>query len=488
MGQLAYKFGDHHDQLDVYRQIQASESRLFVMEIARRWGKTWLLVVMAVETCLRNPGGRVVYGAPTLKHLKEFILPIFRTVIADSPPQFRPVWNASDSHWVFPNGAHVHLFGADDETAAERGRGPESHLNIFDEAGFTPVLGYVLSDVFAAMTLHSGGRTILGSTPARELDHDFTRIAAIAELEGAYARRTIHDNPRLTPEKIRRFIEDEAKVWGLSPDEFVKTDTFRREYMAERVIDYLLVVVPEWEEKRKTLIEAIPRPKYFDGMTVLDFGGVDPHAVHFAYWHHGLQKHVVEAELLLRNGENTELLAKAIKDKERAVWGTELWDGTLRGAYHDADERLLQCMPEFLADILRKEVAFDAQPRERWADNDLQLVRDLYELHRIAFIPTQKDDKHLAVNNLRVAVNKGEFILHPSCIETDKQMRTTTWANHKRKTFARKDGNHGDLVDCSTYSIRNQTRRNPEHGRAFARLPGKHHQRNSLALALTGRR
>ncbi len=432
------------------------------MEIARQWGKTRLLVTIACEAAAANPGARIVYGAPTLKHLQEFILPTFDAVIADAPPECRPTWNQSKGHWEFPNGAYVHLFGADDKRKAARGRGPKAVLVIFDEAGFTPILAHVLDDIFKAQTLHSDGMTLLGSTPAEEPEHDFTRIAEIAEGNGNYARRTIYDNPLLTPQQIERFIADGARDKGLSVEDYVKTDTFRREYLAERVVNKLLVVVPEWEAARGTAIEAIQRPEFFDGMGILDMGGNDPHAAVWGYYHFtGGFWVAAEDELLMRDGENTAQLAEAIKGKETSLYGEKGFDGTLRAFTDDADQKLLDAIPEHLAEVLARE-SKEHQPYIRWSDNDALVVRDLWTLHRLAFVPTAKDDKELQVNNLRVLISKGKLKIHPRCVHTDRHLRSTTWKDHKRRDYARKGGEHGDLVDCLVYGARNlDTQRNP---------------------------
>ncbi len=285
------------------------------MEIARRFGKTFLLVVLACESCLRKPGVRVAFGAPSLKHLQEFVLPMFEAITRDAPDDCRPTFNHQSGHWRFPNKSWVHLFGADNKMQASRGRGAESVRNIFDEAGFSPVLDYVLDDVFKATTMHSGGMMLLGSTPADTPDHPFTAIAGRAERDGYYSKKTIHDNPRLTPQRIAAFIAEGAAEQGMTVEEYELSDTFQREYLANRVIDARMLVVPDWQAKRTKLLVSVPRPEFFNGLVSLDFGGADPHAAIFGYWHPGIGKFVIEDELLLRNGENTAVLSEAIKAK-----------------------------------------------------------------------------------------------------------------------------------------------------------------------------
>ena len=446
----------HDGQREIRDAIYSSTGR-YVMEIARRWGKTWLLVVLSFEACLRSPRSRVVYGAPTLKHLAEFILPVVDSVSMECPPEHRPVWNSESGHLTFPNGSWVHLFGADDKRKANRGRGSEAVLAIFDEAGFTPVLRHVLRSVFRPSLLHTGGRIILGSTPAEEPDHEFTELATKAEAAGNYARRTVWQNPRLTTEQVETFIADDARDEGVSVEEYQQSDEFRREYLAERVVDKLLLVVPEWEAARATCIANIPRPTYFDAYTWLDFGGADPHAVLFAFYDFRRAKVVVEDELLLKDDCTTSMLAAAIKSKEQQLWGTDRWGGTIRGAQ---DQSFYDSLPQWALASLDKDCP--EQPYQRWGDNNLALMRDLYTLHGLSVAPTAKDDKALQVNNLRVSITSGGFELRPNCVHLDRHLRTTTWDGHRRRTYKRIGGEHGDLLDCAVYGVRNLSTRNPE--------------------------
>lgn len=453
----------HSEQQLIYDQIAKAEAdgeARFVMEIARRFGKTWLLAVLACETCLRNPGVRVVFGAPSLKHLQEFILPTFDAVTADAPPDCRPVFHAQSGHWRFPNGAWTHLFGADDKRKASRGRGSESARNIFDEAGFSPVLDYVLDDVFRATTMHSGGMTLLGSTPADIPDHPFSAIAERAERDGYYARRTIHDNPMLTKERIAEFIAEGAREQGMSVEDYIQTDTFKREYLAQRVTDKRLSVVSEWEEARTKAIQRTERPEFYDAYVALDPGGHDPHALLFMYWDFRNARLVVEGEVLLRDSENSAQIVEAAKAKEKELWGVDKYDGTLRAAIENR-EGLAQYVPGWMEDILTSKSA-PQQPYLRVMDVNTILSKDLYQLHKMAFITTAKDDKEAAVNNLRVLIREGKLVVSPDCPNLDRHLRTTTWKDHKRKEYARKGGEHGDLVDALVYGLRNIDRqRNP---------------------------
>jgi hypothetical protein len=453
----------HEDQQMVLEAWLTSTSRRYVLEIARRWGKTYLLLCVALMVAIRKQG-RVVYGAPTLRHLKEFVLPTLDTIAQHFPADFRPKFNHSNSHIEIPGcKGWIHLFGADDERQADTGAGSDAELAVFDECGANGVaslLSYIIKSIFGPSLLMTGGRCLLGSSPARIPEHDFTVMAEMAEAQGAYMRRTIHDNPRLTEEQKRTFIEADAKDEGMTPEQYMQTDTFRREHLAQRVVDRLLTVLPEWTDKREACRIAVERPEYFDAHAILDPGGADPHAVLWGYWHFLLAKWVIEDELLLRDGENTHDLSEAVKAKERALYGTDRWDGTVR-AFAERDLELLSHLPDWMKATWEKEAP--QNPRVRFMDAaNLVTCRDLYDLHGLAFVPTAKDDLQAQVNNLRVLVRSDEVLMHPRCVHTDRHWRTTTWANHRRKEFARRAGEHGDLLACGIYGARNlDKQRNP---------------------------
>lgn len=451
----------HEDQRAVYEAIEASPGERFVLEIARKWGKTWLLSVLALEPCLREPNTRVVYGGPSLKHLEEFIQPVMRELAALAPEDVRPVWVESDSHWRFPhNGSWVHLFAADDMAKARRGRGPKAKRALFDEAGFTPVLEYVLNDVFRpSLMLNTDSRrlTVLGSTPADLPDHPFTLIAELEERDGNYAHRTIYDNPMMTRAQVDEFLAENARQAGLTLEQYMASDTFRREYLAQRVINHLLVAVPEWADFREEsfrLYRETVRPKLFRGHVSIDFGGSDPHAALFGYFH--LQRGVVvERDLLIFGNEPSIELDQEVKRIEGELWGVSKWDGTLAALTTENVAALFGKVPDWLKDRIDAEA--QPQPYLRVCDTQMKLARHLYGVG-LACVPTAKDEKRLYVQELRNLILAKQLVVNPECIDLDRHLRATTWKDLRHNEWARRASEHGDLVDCAVYLTRNMSR------------------------------
>jgi hypothetical protein len=86
----------------------------------------------------------------------------------------------------------------------------------------------------------------------------------------------------------------------------------------------------------------------------------------------------------------------------------------------------------------------------------------LYALHGLLFYPTQKDNKDMQVNALRMAMAERRVIIHPRCKTLINHLKYATW-DKSRKTFTRStDGAHYDAVDALIYLLRNiDKNRNP---------------------------
>lgn len=417
-GRLRYKLDGN--QRTMYDAIWASEHSRFYLNCARRIGKSFMLCVIAAEYALRYPGAEIKYAAPTIKNVKKIIRPHFRKIFKDCPTHLKPKYNTIDSEYVFPNGSTITVAGCENGNF-ESLRGTASHLNIVDEAGFIDELSYIISDVLAPMTMDTGGKTIIASTPPRSPGHESYAIAMELKEQGAYIHRTVFDNGRLSRDKIEAFIRQQAGSKDLAS--FMKTTTFRREYLAEFVVDLESAVIPEFDaQKKEELVKEVPRPPLCDTYVSLDVGWRDGMGALFAYWDFDNARLVLEDEWL-KFKVTTAVVADAIKTKESTLWGH----------------------PPYL----------------RIADNNLLLIHDLSSQHGLTFVPTEKDDKELQVNNLREWIAAGKIFIHPRCVRLIHQLETTIW-NKQRSSYERSRDGHGDLLDALVYLVRNVRRyRNP---------------------------
>ena len=419
-GILRWKLRPH--QQKIYDQIKAGSGGSHYFNKARRIGGSYLLAVLAVETCLRHPGAQVKYAAPTAKAVRKIITPNIRKIIKDCPDDIKPKFSLLEGEWQFPNESSLAIAGCDNQQY-ENLRGTESHFVCLDEVGFIDDLEYILNDVLMPQTKDTKGMIVLTSTPARSPAHESFQIAQAHKAAGQYSECNVWEDTHYTREQHETFFSKMAESKGMSLEEFYTTTTFRREYMCEFVTDEERSVIPEWNkevEKHLTKMRAIPEHR--DCYVSLDIGWRDGMGVLFGYWDYRKAVLVIEAELLLFRKT-----AKELSEHIRAM-EVELWA--------------------------------EKPPYLRISDNNLQTIADINS-HGLTFVPTKKDDKELQVNTLREWVRSRKILINPKCKRLLSQLGSTVW-NKQRTSYERNSEGHGDLLDALVYLVRNVRRdRNP---------------------------
>lgn len=454
----------HPIQKEMYDSIVTFNREITTITCSRRLGKSYLMCVLAIEKCIQQPDAIVKYICPKQNMVKKIIKPIMKDIFKDCPPEMRAEFKTNDNMYLFPNGSQIQLAGTDNGHH-ESIRGGKSDLWIVDEAGFCQDLKYVINSVLAPTTDTTGGRGILASTPSPEPDHEFiTEFVRPAELADQLIIYTIYDNPMMTQDKIERIIS-RYPMKEKSPE-------FRREYLCEVIIDSEKAVVPEFsKEIQDQCIKVWPRPPFYDSYVSMDIGFNDLTVVLFGYYDFKNAVTVIEDEYYINGPElRSDVLAEAIRKKEE-----ELYTSPITG----------EMKPPYM----------------RVADNNnLILLNDLIHNHDITFIPTRKDDKEAALNNLRMKVASGRVIINPKCKVLIHHLKNATWdknrksyekspaatiINDKRETLYIPKG-HYDAVDALVYFLRNvQESKNPypvgyglEYGENFFLSP--HHQDENL--------
>jgi hypothetical protein len=423
-GVLDYKLTE--PQKIIKKGIVEDKSKISVVMCARRLGKSYLALTMAIEACLQKPDSIVKYVFPKQKTAKKNILPIMKTILDDCPKHLRPVFMAADLLYKFPNGSELQMAGSDNGNI-ENIRGGNSSLNIVDEAGFCDDLTYAVRSVLGPTTKLTQGRTILVSTPSRYEDHEFVQDWALKyQAEGRIRVFTIFDNPQFTEAIIKDALDD-------YPDG-EKDPGFRREYMCEIMRSADTSILPSFSsEVEKVIVRTdYPRPVFYDAYVSMDIGGADLTAVLFGYYDYLNATTVIEDELIFGKEVNTKLVAEAIRKKE-----SELWINPID----------LSPMPPYL----------------RIADNNnLIMLTDLQRDHGINFIPTRKDNREAAINALDVGLSQHKVVVHPRCTHTLYHMKFARWDKNRRNFLKLKDspsgqikGGHADALAAVIYLHRN---------------------------------
>jgi hypothetical protein len=419
-GILHYKL--HAGQKSLYDSYKTIKGRTLVWACSRRLGKSYALCLLAIETCMRKPNAVVKYVAPQQKQVKTIIMPIIREILKDCPKNMVPQFKTQDNCYRFPNGSEIQLAGSDNQNA-EGLRGGASDLCVVDEAGFCDDLEYVVQSILLPTTATTGGKIILASTPPKTADHQFVKYIEKAALRKTLVKKTVYDNPMLTPETIQELMDEAGGEDSVA---------WQREYLCELKVDDDFAVVPEFSRVKQDIIKPWPRPAFFDHYVAMDIGVNDYTFLLFGYYDFRAGKLIIEDEFVL-NGQkwNTEVLAAGIKEKEMTLFGIE---GTTESK----------------------------KPYKRVSDINLTVLNDLHQLHKLAFTKTQKDDADGALNNMRVALGQKKVIIHPRCETLIFHLEFAVWNKSKTKIDRSVDHGHYDGVDALKYLVRNiDWRKNP---------------------------
>lgn len=231
---------------------------------ARRLGKTYLMLSMAIEMCFSKPNATVKMVFPKQKAAKRNVVPELKKILEDCPRHLKGEFKVADLEWVFPNGSKIQLAGSDGDNI-ENIRGGNSDLNIFDEAGFANDLEYAVRSVLGPTVKITGGRTILVSTPSRSENHDFIQQFVYPYMaEGRIKIFSIYDNPQFTDAIIKDALEDYPNGEN--------DPGFRREYMCEIIRDVEKSILPSLNDKaiKEIVTNNYKMPPYCHKYVALD--------------------------------------------------------------------------------------------------------------------------------------------------------------------------------------------------------------------------
>lgn len=407
-GKLGYKL--HSGQKILRKKFRAAKNQLFVGECSRQFGKSFEMVVEALELAFAEPKARIKYGTAFHTDLIEFILPAFDAVLADCPEEFRPVFKVQGSKFILYNGSEIKLVGLDKNPNGLRGNVID--LIILDEAGFITNLDYLYKSVIIPATTHRPKcRIVFISTPPSTPAHPFLDYVEKAEFEGAYCKLTIYDNPMVDEATIKRLMAESGGE---------NSTTWRREYLCEHVTDSNLAIINEWDDSYIKEIERDEYYRFYHRYTAMDLGVRDHTAVIFGYYEFLKARLVIEDEYVINGPElTTEVLKTAILEKEQAL-------------------------------------GWEKPPHLRVSDNNNPLLlQDLSYLHQIHFIPTDKGSLEEMINTVRLMVNKGQILVHPRCKQLRGCLKYGVWDKNRQKFSHSKIYGHFDALAALVYLVRN---------------------------------
>jgi hypothetical protein len=437
-GILTWKLDSCQRQL--YDTFKYSNSRRVVWSCSRRLGKSWTLLIIAIETALQVPDAQIKYAAPTAKMVRKIIQPTLKEIWKDCPADLIPKFDRHEGAYTFLNGSKLFIEGLSDGNA-ENLRGTSMDLGIIDEGAFVSDLKYVVNSILLPQTATTGGRILMASTPPKSPQHSWIDYMREAQLDGAFIKKTIWDWYKDTredqPHHKDRMSKETITELCLSSGGKHTTD-WRREYLVEVILDEEDAILPEFNnELKEEITKEQELPPFYDSYVSMDIGFTDYHAVLFAYLDFKRSKLVISDEILVQGkATNTHILAKLIQQKEKELWHDPMTD---------------EAIPPYM----------------RVADDDMITLNDMNQIHHLTFIPTKKDNKEAAINDARIRLASGQIEINPRCKNLLLQLETGIYQRTRdgvvKKSFARSAGlGHFDLIDAFIYLIRNvQWNKNP---------------------------
>lgn len=407
-GDLSWKL--HAGQRVLYTKFKETQSELMSFWCcARRFGKSYLLAVLAFECCIQKPNARVYFLLPYGTDAADILRDISATLLEDCPPDVKPEYKAGERRFAFQNGSELTIRGVNSDSAQYR-RGARADLVLADEIGlWDQTLHTVRSILIPMLLVNKGGsgRLIIATTPPKSPTHESAILKAECEAASTYSKFTIYSNPLVNKEQIAQFMK---AAGGENSTDWL------RESMCKWLGDEHSLVIPDFNAEAKLeLIKEWPRPAYFKAFDVIDPGMKDRTGILFGYTDFLAQKVVVEDELLL-NRANTRQMVEAIRLKESELGYTD---------------------PFRIAD-----------------DPGRRLTADMTDLGLLA-IPAIKDKREVSISLLRSLISGRDFIIHPRCVKLIEQIESAVY-NSSKKDLAQEGaaGGHFDLVAAAWYLAR----------------------------------
>ena len=459
--------------------------RLWCWEIARRWGKTVLALLLVIEFCIRRPGSTGLLCTAFQNSIGSIVLKIIRTVFEpEAPPGYCPEYRTSkdgEHHLLYIPAVNstITLVGLD--MHSNKTRGNFQDFCVVTEAGF--VAPGKLEDVYTAVIVSQfRGRpwawALFESSTSPVPDHEFqTKFKEDCEGRGTHVLRTIEDSD-LTEEEIEMEL---AELGGR------ETATAQREAFCRLIADEVRAVCPSFRDELHVVEpDEVERPQYAYAITTLDPGVRDKCGIVFFYLDFVAGELIVESSFAESN-RNTDQIAEVIRTTERELWQAQ--QPVVKLAPKLRIQDLLKPTTEVRAPgrdqshvteiagakVLPGGVVWNApegsltwwddekrslraNPARRVSDVATQMQLDLRTLHGLAFETAVKGkgSKRAHINNLDVLLRQCRIRIIKN--EANKplisQLRSGRW-NEKRTDFEEsKTLGHLDALMALAYGVR----------------------------------
>jgi hypothetical protein len=411
-GNLNFKL--RNEQKQFKKAFESTDKRLIVGNISRRWGKSFTLVLFAIEQAIKAKQ-HIRYAAAFKTDLEEFIIPAFEQILEDCPKNLRPTYLASKQTWIFKNGSKIKLIGLD---KARNGlRGNAINIIILDEAAFVSSLQYQYESVIIPATAKQKNiKIVIISTPPESPEHYFLTLIEQAKSYpyGYYLCLTIDDISDMPPEERERLLE------AIGGEQSI---TAQREFFCKLVVDENQAVAPNFRRSRHVSELSLADDAYY--WVAGDIGGTkDKSVLLLCAYDYATNKIYIANESVSNNNTPTPVIVKR---------GIEMENGRMLARYVDAPG---------------------------------QLGVDLMSVYDYSCSTPEKLQFEQNMHRLSSAFYKNEILIDPKC---EFLIRTLEGGllNKSKTDFARSPGlGHCDAIAALVYALRHADKRPPYRPRA----------------------
>jgi hypothetical protein len=297
-GDLSYKLDPL--QVSISTQVRSTfdvAKRIGVLS-SRQIGKSFWVVVFALEYLLRNPRAIVRVIAPTRDKCEEIVEDNLNVILLDAPEGYISQMR-SKNRWNLHNGSSLRI-GALERQYVDKNRGGNASVIIYEECGFVSGddFEYGVNSVIGPQLIRSKGHEIFVSSPSEQPDHPLhTVIAPECEAKGTLFNYMVFESPSMDDTaiveaagrtgtvfgvefvvEIRRRMQGDRKILAAEVVELARawnihlTDDFMREFLAMIIRPVTLMVIPVFHERETIMDFSVPPACRWQ--IIIDWGGV----------------------------------------------------------------------------------------------------------------------------------------------------------------------------------------------------------------------